>query len=83
MTSYYTYYLQVLPDGLIRWVTLWEERFAGVDGEGEGHDGLGARPDYHALHPQPEIFSMFEIFSHFGQKIFTEMIQQTFQLSTH
>ena len=52
MTSYYTYYLQVLPDGLIRWVTLWEERFAGVDGEGEGHDSLGAGPHYHTLHPQ-------------------------------
>ena len=35
-------------------VALREEGLRGVDGEGQGHDGLGARPHYDALRPQPE-----------------------------
>ena len=40
------------PDGGIRWLALWEERFDGVDGEGESNDGNRSRPHNDALHPQ-------------------------------
>ena len=35
-------------------VALREEGLRGIDGEGQGHDGLGARPHYDALRPQPD-----------------------------
>ena len=34
-------------------LALGEEGLGGVQREGEGHDGLGAGPHDHALHPQP------------------------------
>ena len=40
------------PDALIRRVAEREERLGGVDGEGQGHNGLGAGPDDDALDPQ-------------------------------
>ena len=39
---------------LIRRVAEREERLGRVDGEGESHDGLRARPDNDALHPQAD-----------------------------
>ena len=39
---------------LVRRVALGEEGLCRIDGEGEGDDGLGARPHYHALHPQSD-----------------------------
>ena len=41
-------------DRFIWWIALWEERFGGVDREGQGHDGLSARSDDDALDPQPD-----------------------------
>ena len=40
------------PDGRIRGITLWEERFDGIYGEGERHDGDRCRPHYDAFDPQ-------------------------------
>ena len=36
-------------------VAVREERLGGVDGEGEGHNGLATGPHYDALHPQPAV----------------------------
>ena len=41
------------PHSLVWRIALREEWFAGVDGEGERHNGLGARTNYHTLNPQP------------------------------
>ena len=41
------------PHARGRGLALGEERLGGVQREGEGHDGLGAGPHDHALHPQP------------------------------
>ena len=41
-------------DRFIWRVALWEERFGGVDREGQSHDGLSARSDDDTLNPQPD-----------------------------
>lgn len=42
------------PDALVGRLAVREERLGGVLGEGQGHDGHGARADDQALGPQPD-----------------------------
>lgn len=42
------------PGSIVRWLTLGEERLQDVHAEGQGHDGLRAGTDDHALDPQTD-----------------------------